>query len=53
MRRYVSPVSSFEVVRWSPSGDGVRIIDQTALPERFVERDLRTLDEVCDAIRRL
>ena len=39
-----------EAVRWSPSGDGVRIIDQTQLPERFVERDLRSLDEVCEAI---
>lgn len=39
-----------EAVRWSPSGDGVRIIDQTQLPERFVERDLRSLEEVCEAI---
>ena len=42
-----------EAVRWSPSGDGVRIIDQTQLPERFVERDLRSLDEVCEAIAHL
>lgn len=42
-----------EAVRWSPSGDAVRIIDQTLLPERCEERDLRTLDEVCDAIARL
>lgn len=39
-----------EAVRWSPSGDGVRIIDQTLLPEKYEERDLRTLDEVCEAI---
>jgi methylthioribose-1-phosphate isomerase len=42
-----------ESVRWSPDGDGVRIIDQTQLPERLVERDLRSLDDVCDAIVRL
>ncbi|HEX6967083.1 MAG TPA: S-methyl-5-thioribose-1-phosphate isomerase [Gemmatimonadaceae bacterium] len=42
-----------EAVRWSPAGDAVRIIDQTLLPERFEERDLRTLDDVCDAIARL
>jgi methylthioribose-1-phosphate isomerase len=42
-----------ESVRWSPAGDAVRIIDQTKLPEHLVERDLRTLDDVCDAIARL
>jgi methylthioribose-1-phosphate isomerase len=42
-----------EAVRWSPSGDGVRIIDQTQLPDRLVERDLRSLEEVCDAIAHL
>jgi methylthioribose-1-phosphate isomerase len=42
-----------EAVRWAPGGDAVRIIDQTLLPERFEERDLRTLDELCDAIARL
>ena len=40
-------------VRWSPEGDAVRIIDQRFLPERLVERDLRTLEEVCDAIATL
>src|SRR5919109_1354270 len=40
-------------VRWSPSGDAVRIIDQTLLPERVEELDLRTTEEVCDAIARL
>jgi methylthioribose-1-phosphate isomerase len=43
-------VHSLEVVRWAPDGDAVRIIDQTALPEQLVERDLRTLDDVCGAI---
>ena len=42
-----------ESVRWSPDGAGVRIIDQTQLPARFIERDLRSLDEVCGAIVRL
>ncbi|HPV75995.1 MAG TPA: hypothetical protein PLX31_13920, partial [Gemmatimonadaceae bacterium] len=42
-----------EAVRWSPSGDAVRIIDQRLLPAEYVERDLRAEDEVCDAIRTL
>jgi methylthioribose-1-phosphate isomerase len=46
-------MAAIESVRWSPDGDGVRIIDQTQLPERLVERDLRSLDDVCDAIARL
>jgi methylthioribose-1-phosphate isomerase len=46
-------VTIIEAVRWAPAGDAVRIIDQTLLPERYEELDLRTLDEVCDAIARL
>jgi methylthioribose-1-phosphate isomerase len=46
-------MAAIESVRWSPDGDGVRIIDQTQLPERLAERDLRSLDDVCDAIVRL
>lgn len=42
-----------EAVRWSPDGTAVRIIDQRALPAEYIERDLRTLDEVCDAISTL
>ena len=42
-----------ESVRWSPEGDAVRIIDQTQLPARLIERDLRSIDDVCDAIARL
>ncbi len=42
-----------QAVRWSPGGDAVRIIDQTQLPGTFAERDLRTVDEVRDAIRTL
>ena len=42
-----------QAVRWSPDGDAVRIIDQRLLPGELVERDLRTLDDVCDAIASL
>ncbi|MEJ7810080.1 MAG: S-methyl-5-thioribose-1-phosphate isomerase [Gemmatimonadaceae bacterium] len=42
-----------EAVRWAPDGGAVRIIDQTLLPERCEELDLRSLGEVCDAISRL
>ena len=42
-----------QAVRWSSDGKAVRIIDQRALPERLVERDLRTLADVTDAIRSL
>src|SRR3954471_17324042 len=37
-------------VSWSTDGHGVRILDQRELPEREVYRDLRTIDEVYDAI---
>jgi methylthioribose-1-phosphate isomerase len=44
-------VSIVQSVRW---GDrGVVIIDQRLLPGKCVERELTTLDEVCDAIRTL
>jgi methylthioribose-1-phosphate isomerase len=42
-----------EAVRWSPGMGAVRIIDQRRLPEHYVERDLRTLDEVVEAIQTL
>ncbi|MDB4905646.1 MAG: Methylthioribose-phosphate isomerase [Gemmatimonadetes bacterium] len=42
-----------QAVRFSPDGTALRIIDQRALPGKLVERDLRTLDDVCDAIRTL
>lgn len=42
-----------QAVRWSPDGIAVRIIDQRRLPGDFVENDLRTVSEVCDAIRTL
>ena len=45
--------SPIEAVRWSPDASAVRIIDQRRLPEHYVERDLRTLDEVVEAIQTL
>jgi methylthioribose-1-phosphate isomerase len=42
-----------QAVRWGPHRRSVRIIDQRELPGRYVERDLRTLDDACEAIRTL
>ena len=42
-----------EAVRWSPSGDAVRVIDQRRLPGAYVERDVRSCEETCEAIRTL
>lgn len=39
-----------QAIAWSPSG-GVRIVDQRALPEAHVERDLESAEAVADAIR--
>jgi methylthioribose-1-phosphate isomerase len=46
-------VELIQSVRWSADGAGVRILDQRHLPERVVERDLKTVDDVCDAIATL
>src|SRR3954471_24676533 len=46
-------MSIVQSVRWSPSGESVIIIDQRELPGACVERELRSLDHVCDAIRTL
>jgi len=46
-------VQLIRAVDWNPDRDAVRIIDQRLLPERFVELDLRGLNDVCDAIRTL
>ena len=40
-------------VQWAPAGDAVRIIDQRRLQGDYLERDLRTVDEVRDAIATL
>jgi methylthioribose-1-phosphate isomerase len=42
-----------QAVRWADDGTGVRIVDQTRLPGEHVERELRTVDEVCEAIATL
>ena len=42
-----------ESVRWTEDGRGVRIIDQRLLPGQLVERELRSLGDVRDAIRTL
>jgi len=41
-----------QVIAWSPSG-AVRIVDQRALPEAQIERDLESAEAVADAIRTL
>ncbi|MEO8624205.1 MAG: S-methyl-5-thioribose-1-phosphate isomerase [bacterium] len=42
-----------EAVRWSAREDAVDIIDQRRLPGELVRRELRTADDVCDAIATL
>jgi methylthioribose-1-phosphate isomerase len=46
-------VDIIQSVRWTDDGRGVRIIDQRLLPGELVERELRTLDDVREAIRTL
>ena len=46
-------MSAVESVRWSEDGRAVDIIDQRLLPGRLERRDLRTVDDVCDAIATL
>src|SRR5712691_1741623 len=41
---------SVQAIAWSPSG-AVRIVDQRALPEDHVTRDLDTAEQMADAIR--
>ena len=41
-----------QAISWSPSG-AVRIIDQRALPEAEIARDLESAESVADAIRQL
>src|SRR5213595_1393530 len=49
--RYVAPMP-VQAIAWSPSG-AVRIVDQRALPEAKIERDLESGEAVADAIRTL
>ena len=46
-------MESIQSVRWTDDGLGVRIIDQRLLPAQFIEREVRTLDQLCEAIRTL
>jgi methylthioribose-1-phosphate isomerase len=43
-------MSAVESVRWSSDGGAVDIIDQRLLPGTLVRRELRSADDVCDAI---
>ena len=43
-------MSAVESVRWSADGGAVDIIDQRLLPGTLVRRELRSADDVCDAI---
>lgn len=43
---------SVQAISWTPSG-AVRILDQRALPEAQIERDLESAEAVADAIRTL
>jgi len=49
----VSTPEIVHAVRWADGREAVRIVDQRLLPERFVERELQTLDDVCEAITTL
>lgn len=40
-------------IHWLPDGEGIAILDQTALPERVLVRELRDLEGVEEAIRSL
>jgi methylthioribose-1-phosphate isomerase len=46
-------MSAVESVRWSADGRAVDIVDQRLLPGRLERRELRTVDDVCDAIATL
>src|SRR5258705_8614022 len=43
---------SVQAIAWAPSG-AVRIIDQRALPETEITRDLETAESVAEAIKQL
>ncbi len=48
------PLPTVATIRWEGGRPGcVRLIDQTLLPNELVELDVRTVDEMHDAIRRL
>ena len=43
---------SVQAISWTPSG-AVRVLDQRALPDMQIERDLESAEAVADAIRHL
>ena len=47
------PPAVVRTVRWSERGDAVVVVDQRRLPTEYVELELRTVDEVGEAIRTL
>jgi methylthioribose-1-phosphate isomerase len=49
----VSEIPVIQAVRWAPDGVAVRVVDQRRLPAEVAERDLRTVEEVCEAIATL
>jgi methylthioribose-1-phosphate isomerase len=44
--------TAIQTVQWAPDG-ALRIIDQRLLPDEYLERDLRSVADVADAIRTL
>ena len=50
---YLSRMSAIEAIRWSDDGQAIRILDQRQLPMREQYRELRTVDDVRDAIATL
>lgn len=50
---YLPLVEPVRAVEWAPGGGAVRIVDQRRLPAELVWRDLRSLDDVREAIRTL
>jgi methylthioribose-1-phosphate isomerase len=46
-------MSVIQAIRWSDDGSAVRILDQRLLPGREEYRELRSVDDVCDAIATL
>lgn len=51
--RMNDPLPIPDTIRWSEDGAGIVILDQTRLPTAPVERELRTVDEVEEAIQSL
>jgi len=48
-----APAAVVTAVDWTADGTAVRIVDQTRLPADFVTLELRTVEEICEAISAL